>query len=316
MTTTRRRLGRSGPEITTIGMGTWAIGGPWKFGWGAQDDEASIAAIRRSLELGINWIDTAWVYGFGHSEQVVGRAIKGFRREDVIVATKGGRARTEDNGARGDMRPESVRQQVHDSLRNLDTDYIDLFQFHWPDTDTGTPVEESWQTLAELQDHGLVRWMGVSNFDVPLMQRCERIRHVDSLQPPYSLLRRDAEAELLPWCAANGTGVVVYSPMQAGLLTGKFDMARVAPEDWRRKAQWFQEPALTRNLAFVEKLRPIAARTGHTVGHLAVAWTLRRPELTAAIVGARNAAQAEENARGLGYELTAADLAEIDAALA
>lgn len=314
--TDTRRLGSAGPEITTVGLGTWAVGGPWKFGWGVQDDDESLGAIRRALELGINWIDTAWIYGFGHSEQVVGRAIAGIPRDSVIVATKCGRARTEDDGACGDLRPASIREQALESLRNLGTDYIDLFQIHWPDLDTGTPIEESWQAMAALQDEGLTRWIGVSNFDTGLLDRCEAIRHVDSLQPPYSLLKRDAEAALLPWCEAHGTGVVVYSPMQAGLLTGAFDMARVAEDDWRRRNPLFEEPRLAQNLAFVERLRPIAARTGHTVGHLAVAWTLRQPAITAAIVGARRASQADENARGLGYRLTEADLAEIDAALA
>ena len=312
----KRRLGRSGPEITTVGFGAWAAGGPWLVGWGPQSDDDSIAAIRRSLELGCNWIDTAAIYGLGHSEEVVGRAIRGMPRDQVIVATKCGRVPDAEGKPRGDLRPESIRKEMEASLRRLGTDYVDLYQIHWPDTETGTPVEESWGTLVELQQEGKARYLGVSNFDVPLLERCEAIRHVDSLQPPFSLLRREVEAETLPWCRENGTGVIVYSPMQAGLLSGSFDLNRVAEDDWRRRNPLFQEPQLSRNLAFVERLRPIAERSGRTVGQLAIAWVLSNPAVTAAIVGARRPEQVEVNVAAMGWRLSEADLAEIEAASA
>jgi aryl-alcohol dehydrogenase-like predicted oxidoreductase len=311
----KRKLGKNGPEITTVGFGAWAAGGAWKFGWGHQDDNDSIAAIRRALELGINWIDTAAVYGLGHSEDVVGRAIEGLTREDIIVATKCGRVPDETGTPHGNLSPASIRRELEVSLKRLRTDYLDLYQFHWPDTESGTPMEESWQAMADLQKEGKVRFIGVSNFEVPLMERIEPIAHIDSLQPPYSLLRRDVETEILPWCLANGTGVVVYSPMQAGLLSGTFDMSRVAEDDWRQRNPYFQQPRLSRNLAFVERIRPIAEREGKTVGNLAVAWTLHNPAVTSAIVGARSPQQVEQNVGGMGWRLSDADAAEIDVAL-
>lgn len=311
-----RTLGNSDLQITRVGYGAWAVGGSgWQFGWGSQDDNDSIAAIRRALELGINWIDTAAVYGLGHSEDVVGRAIEGLTREDIIVATKCGRVPDETGTPHGNLSPASIRRELEVSLKRLRTDYLDLYQFHWPDTESGTPMEESWQAMADLQKEGKVRFIGVSNFEVPLMERIEPIAHIDSLQPPYSLLRRDVETEILPWCLANGTGVVVYSPMQAGLLSGTFDMSRVAEDDWRQRNPYFQQPRLSRNLAFVERIRPIAEREGKTVGNLAVAWTLHNPAVTSAIVGARSPQQVEQNVGGMGWRLSDADAAEIDVAL-
>ncbi len=311
----KRRLGRSGPEITTVGFGAWAAGGPWKVGWGPQSDADSIAAMRRSVELGMNWIDTAAIYGLGHSEVVTGQAVKSLSREEVLIFTKCGRVPDETGTPHSDLRPDGIRRQAEESLRRLQVDVIDLFQFHWPDNETGTPIEESWAVMAELQDQGKVRWLGVSNFDVPLLERCEAIRHVDSLQPPFSLLRRDVEAEILPWCQAHGVGVIVYSPMQSGLLSGTFSLERVAEDDWRRRNPYFQEPQLSRHLAFVERLRPIAARRNKTVGQLAVAWTLMNPAVTGAIVGARRPAQVEENAGAMDWRLTDSEMAEIEAAL-
>ncbi len=311
----KRRLGKNGPEITTVGFGAWAAGGPWLFGWGSQDDAESVAAIRRALDLGANWIDTAAVYGWGHSEEVVGEAVRGMRREDVLVFTKCGRVKGEGDAPHSDLRPDSIRRQLDDSLRRLGMDYVDLFQFHWPDNETGTPVEESWAAMAALQAEGKTRWIGVSNFDVPLLERIQAVAHVDSLQPPFSLLRQDVAAETLPWCERNGTGVIVYSPMQAGLLSGTFDLSRVQPDDWRRRNPYFQEPRLTENLAFVERLRPIAARYGRTVGNVAVAWTLAHPAVTGAIVGARRPDQVEQNVGAMGFSLADADMAEIEAAL-
>ena len=310
-----RKLGRNGPEITTVGFGAWAAGGAWKVGWGPQSDDDSVAAIRRSLERGMNWIDTAAIYGLGHSEEVVGRAIRGLPRDEILVFTKCGRVPDETGTPRGDLRPDSIRREIEASLRRLGTDHVDLYQIHWPDTVTGTPVEASWETLAALQDEGKARHIGVSNFDVELLARCEAIRHVDSLQPPYSLLKRDIEAEILPWCRENGVGVIAYSPMQSGLLSGTFDIGRLAEDDWRRRAPAFQEPQLSRNLALVERLRPLAARHGRTVGQLAVAWTLMHPAVTGAIVGARRPMQVDENAEAMGWRLGDDEMAEIEAAV-
>ncbi len=313
--TDKRKLGCSGPEITTVGFGAWAAGGPWKVGWGPQSDEDSIAAIRRSLDLGMNWIDTAAIYGLGHSEEVVGRAILGLKRNEILIFTKCGRVPDESGTPHSDLTPASIRREMEASLRRLGTDYVDLYQFHWADQETGTPLVESWATMVALQNEGKTRWIGVSNFDAALLLECEAIRHVDSLQPPYSLLRRDIEADVLPWCLKNGTGVICYSPMQSGLLSGSFDMARVAEDDWRRRNAYFQEPQLSKNLAFVERLRPIAGRYGKTVGQLAIAWTLMHPAMTAAIVGARRPRQVDENAQAMGWRLTEDELAEIEGAV-
>jgi aryl-alcohol dehydrogenase-like predicted oxidoreductase len=310
-----RKLGSSGPEISTVGFGAWAAGGPWKVGWGPQSDDDSIAAIRRSLELGCNWIDTAAIYGLGHSEVVVGQALQGLDRSAVIVATKCGRVPDETGTPHSDLRPEAIRTQLEDSLRRLKMDYVDLYQIHWPDNETGTPLEESWAAMVALQIEGKVRYLGVSNFNVEQLEQCEAVRHIDSLQPPYSLLRRDIEADVLPWCSEHGVGVIVYSPMQAGLLSGAFDITRVAEDDWRRRNPYFQEPQLSRNLALVERLRPIAARHGKTVGQLAIAWTIAQPGVTAAIVGARRPEQVDQNAGAMGWQLTDGELAEIQAAL-
>jgi aryl-alcohol dehydrogenase-like predicted oxidoreductase len=288
-----RRLGDSGPELSTVGFGGWAIGGPWRFGWGAVDDDESVAAIRHAVEQGVNWVDTAPAYGLGHSEEVVGRSLAPYRvGEDVFVFTKCGR-RWEgrpDGVIENDLRPESIREECERSLRRLGLERIDVFQFHWPDWMTGTAVEESWGTRAALVDEGKARWIGVANFDLDLLERCEGIRHVDSVQPPLSLLARGARRTVLPWAAAHGAGVIVYSPMGSGLLTGTFDRDRIAsldPSDWRRESPAFQEPALGRNLELVELLRGIADRLGATLPELAVAWALAQSGVTAAIVGGR-----------------------------
>ncbi len=304
-----RQLGTDGPWLTEIGLGAWAIGGPWQWGWGAQEDEQSILTIHRALELGINWIDTAAVYGLGHSEEVVGRAIAG-RREEVFIATKCGLVWDDRGRVRNNLRPESIMREAENSLRRLNVEVIDLYQIHWPDPNT--PVEESWGALVRLQEKGLVRYIGVSNFDVPLLEKCEAIHHVNSLQPPYSLLRREVEVEILPWCRSHGVGVVAYSPMHSGLLTGKFDLSRLAPDDWRRKSPDFQEPQLSKNLAFVEALRPIAEKYGKTVGQLAIAWVLNHPAVTSAIVGARRPEQVEEIVGGAEWKIAAEDLQLIE----
>ena len=313
-----RRLGRAGPEISALGFGTWALAGRYRFGWGAVDDDESVAAIRRAVEAGVSWIDTAPTYGDGHSEEVVGRALEPFRAgEDVLVFTKCGRP------WRGgevffDLRPESIRAECEASLQRLQVERIDLYQFHWPDYGTGTPVEESWGTMVELVEEGKVRWLGVCNFDVEQLETCEAIRHVDSLQPPLSLLNRHARRELIPWAHEHGTGVIAYSPMASGLLTGSFNregLDRLAEDDWRRKAPPFQEPALSRNLALVEALGPIASRLGVTVASLALGWVLAVPGVTGAIVGGRRPSQLDDWLGADRLELDERTLAEIDSAV-
>jgi aryl-alcohol dehydrogenase-like predicted oxidoreductase len=289
-----RTLGKNGPELSVIGLGAWAIGGPWLYGWGPVDDDESIRAIHEAIELGINWIDTAAVYGLGHSEEVVGRALSGMR-ERVFIATKCGLVWDEGGNVANNLRPESIRKEVEASLRRLRMDVIDLYQFHWPDP--ATPVEESCETMVRLQEEGKIRYLGVSNFDVSLLQACETRAHVQSLQPPYSLLNRRVETDILPFCAQHDVGVIAYSPMQSGLLSGAFDMTKLAPDDWRRKYEWFQEPRLPRALSFVETLRPLAAEYGMTVGQLAIAWVLAHRAVTSAIVGGRTRAQVREFVR-------------------
>jgi len=315
-------LGSSGLDITTVGFGAWAIGGGgWAFGWGPQDDADSLAAMRRALELGINWIDTAAVYGLGHSEELVGRLLRELpARARPLVFTKCGLVWDERNRmaeARRVLRPDSIRNECEASLRRLGVERIDLYQFHWPD-ETGTPVEDSWQAMVRLVEEGKVRAAGVSNFAVPLLERCEAIHHVDSLQPPFSLIRRDAAEREIPWCAEHETGVIVYSPMQSGLLTDSFTAARVAalaPDDWRRRSPQFQQPALGKNVALRDALKPIARRHGTTASAVAVAWTLAWPGVTGAIVGARTAAQVDGWIGAATLDLTAADLDEIAAAI-
>jgi aryl-alcohol dehydrogenase-like predicted oxidoreductase len=312
-----RKLGYSDLHITTVGLGTWAIGGEWTYGWGPQDDAESIAAIHRALELGINWIDTAAVYGVGHSEEVVGKALQG-RRQGVIVATKFGRIADRATGkVYGDLKAESVRREAENSLRRLNIDFIDLYQMHWPSPEED--IEEAWGVVADLVREGKVRYGGVSNYNVAQLKRVQPIHPVASVQPPYSMLRRDVETALLPYCAAQNIGVVVYGPMQAGLLTGKFSAERVAAldaGDWRKRNEQFQEPRLSATLALIEKLRPIAACYHRTPAQLAIAWVLRRPEVTSAIVGARRPSQIEETAPAGDWSLPAEDIAEIEEYLA
>jgi aryl-alcohol dehydrogenase-like predicted oxidoreductase len=314
-----RRLGRDGPELSVVGVGAWAIGGPWRFGWGPQDDDESIAALHKAFDAGVTWVDTAAVYGLGHSEEVVGQVLRE-RAGGELVFTKCGRPwyGREHNEPTYDLRPETIRFELEQSLKRLGTDHVDLYQFHWPDTTTGTPVEESWGTMAELVTEGKVRWAGVCNLDVGLLERCQRIRHVDSLQPPYSLLDRAAADELIPWCAANGTGVIGYSPLGSGLLSGSFDAQRardLPAGDWRRGSPEFQEPALSRSLALAERLEPVAERHGVPVAAVAVAWVLATPGVTGAIVGARRPSQVDGWLPAGSLQLTDADLAELRAAV-
>jgi aryl-alcohol dehydrogenase-like predicted oxidoreductase len=313
-----RKLGKDGPEITRVGFGAWAIGGGgWSYGWGPQDDEASLKAMRRAIALGINWIDTAAVYGLGHSEELVGRLLKELPTSDrPYVFTKCGLVWDKRNpiaDPRQTLRPESIRRECDASLRRLGVERIDLYQFHWPD-ENGTPVEDSWGEMGRLVEEGKVRWAGVSNFDVTLLERCERIRHVDSLQPPFSAINRQAAATEIPWCAEHKTGVIVYSPMQSGLLTEKWTLDRVkalAPDDWRRRSPDFQSPNVEKNLALRDALKPIADRHGATVAAVAVAWTLAWDGVTGAIVGARSPEQVDGWIGATSIELSAADLDEI-----
>ncbi len=318
-----RRLGTTDMALTTVGFGAWAVGGgDWVFGWGPQDDEQSIASIHHAVERGINWIDTAAVYGLGHSEEVVGRAVSALPAgERPYIFTKCGLVWSErDRMAppRQVLRPESIRAECGASLRRLGIERIDLYQFHWPD-ETGTVVEDSWTAMIRLQEEGKIAACGVSNFDVALLERCESLRHVDSLQPPFSLIRRQAAAEEIPWCAGHGTGVIGYSPMQSGLLTDRFTEARVtalAEHDWRRRSPDFKPPRLRRNLAIRDALRPIAKRHETTVAAVAIAWTLAWPGVTGAIVGARTPDQVDGWIGAASLELDSRDLDDILKAIA
>jgi aryl-alcohol dehydrogenase-like predicted oxidoreductase len=321
MSLKKRALGKSGIEITTVGLGTWAIGGGgWLFGWGQQDDDASIAAIRHGVDLGINWVDTAAIYGLGHSEEVVRQAVSEIpSSQRPLIFTKCGLTADRNkpfDPPRRDLRPQTIRRECEASLQRLGVERIDLYQFHWPDP--STPVEDSWGEMKRLIEEGKVRAGGVSNFDVPLLERCERVRHVDSLQPPFSMIRREAAADVIPWCDSHGTGVIVYSPMQSGLLTDRFTAERVsqfAQDDWRRNSPEFREPNLRRNLRLRDALRPIAKRYNTTVAAIAVAWTHSWPGVTGAIVGARSAEQVDGWIRAGEIELTRQDLDEIARAI-
>ncbi len=317
-----RQLGTTDMSITRVGFGAWATGGGgWSFGWGPQDDDESIAAINHAFERGVNWIDTAAIYGLGHSEEVVGRALrKRGPSNRPYVFTKCGMVWDRNDRFKEPIRslhPASIRKECEASLRRLSIERIDLYQFHWPD-DTGVPIETSWRAMVQLVEEGKVRAIGVSNFDVPLLKKCEAIRHVDSLQPPFSLIKREAAASEIPWCRAHGTGVICYSPMQSGILTDTFSAERVkkmAPDDWRQRSANFQTPKLERNLALRDALIPIARRHNTTVSSVAIAWTLAWPGVTGAIVGARSAEQVDGWIDAATLTLSAGDLDEIALAI-
>jgi len=310
-----KQLENSDLFITPVGFGSWAIGGAgWQFAWGEQNDEASAAAIRRALELGVNWIDTAAVYGLGHSEEIVARALASWPGPRPHVFTKCGLRWDAKGQTHRVLRAASIRQECEDSLRRLEVGTIDLYQIHWPVEDT-RELEEGWSTMAQLQREGKVRWIGVSNFNVDQMKRAQAIAPITSLQPRYSLVHREVESEILPYCEHEGIGVIVYSPMASGLLTGAMTRDRITKlpdDDWRKRDPDFNEPKLSANLALVERLRAIASRHGCSPGAVAVAWTLRHPAVTAAIVGARKPAQADDVAAGAAVHLTQADFKEID----
>lgn len=308
----KRKLGYSDLELTTVGLGTWAIGGPWHFGWGPQDDGEAIGAILTALEKGINWIDTAPIYGCGHSEELVGKALKQTKARPFI-ATKCGLLWNEKRQKVNCLKAKSIRQECHDSLKRLGAEVIDLYQMHWGEPDED--IEEAWEEMAKLAGEGKVRYIGVSNFTVDQIERVRKIAPVASFQPAYNMLHREVEDELLGYCAQNDIGVVVYSPMDRGLLTGKFSQERLAGlplDDHRRRKPDFQEPEFTATLEFVERLRSVAERSGMTLAQLAIIWVLRRPEVTAAIVGARRPDQIAETYKASGLELGDEDIEEIE----
>jgi aryl-alcohol dehydrogenase-like predicted oxidoreductase len=321
MTLLTHPLGNSGMHITRVGFGSWAIGGGgWSFGWGPQDDAESLATMRHALELGINWIDTAAIYGLGHSEDVVGRLLRTLpHAERPLIFTKCGLVWDERDRMKAPQRnltPDSIRRECEASLRRLGIERIDLYQFHWPDADTR--VEDSWSAVVRLIEEGKIRAAGVSNFDAALLERCEAIRHVDSLQPPFSLINRTAAEKEIPWCASHETGVICYSPMQSGLLTENFTAERVAAlaeDDWRQRATEFQEPRLGRNLALRDALRPIAQRHETSVSCIAIAWALSWAGVSGAIVGARTPTQVDGWIGAAAIELTRHDLDEIAEAI-
>ncbi len=310
-----KQLGNSSLEITSLGIGAWAMGGGgWAFGWGPQDDEESIGAIRAAVEGGLNWVDTAAVYGLGHSEEVVARALEGVSPRPYVF-TKCARVWDENRQIGKSLKRDSIRRECESSLRRLQVDVIDLYQMHWPEPDED--IEEGWETMAKLKEEGKVRWIGVSNFNAAQLERARRIAPITSLQPPYSIVQPEVEASVLPYCQQHGIGVIAYAPMKSGLLTGKMTRERLAslPEDdFRRRNPFFQEPILSRALGVVEVLKAIAARHGRTPGEAAIAWVLRHPAVTGAIVGLRNAGQLEGVIGAAEFRLSEAEVAEIAAA--
>jgi aryl-alcohol dehydrogenase-like predicted oxidoreductase len=311
-----RRFGKTDMEITRIGFGSWAIGGGgWGGAWGPQDDEEAVGAIRRAVELGLNWIDTAAVYGLGHSEELVARALKGLS-ERPYVFTKCSRVWDESGNVFDSLKKDSVKRECEDSLRRLQTDVIDLYQIHWPRPEED--IEEGWSALAELKEEGKVRHIGVSNFDVSQMERAQSIAPVETLQPPYNLINRGVEEEILPYCEEQNIGVIVYSPMRSGLLTGKMTRERLQnlpSDDWRRNSPDFQEPRLSRNLELVELLEEIGKEHEHSPAEVAIAWTLRHPAVTATIVGGRRPDQVDGIIGAAELRLSKDELGRIEAFL-
>jgi aryl-alcohol dehydrogenase-like predicted oxidoreductase len=308
-----RQFGNTDMHITPIGFGTWALGGgDWAFGWGPQDDEQSIAAIHRALDLGINWIDTAAVYGLGHSEEIVARALKD-RSEQPYVFTKCSRVWDDNGEISSSLKAQSIRRECENSLRRLRVDVIDLYQMHWPMPES--ELEEGWETMAQLKDEGKVRYIGVCNFNVEQMRRVMRIAPISTLQPPYSLVKPEVEEEILPFCQEQEIGVIVYSPMMSGLLSGSMTRERIAKlpdNDWRKRNAEFQEPRLSHNLALVEQLQGIGYMHSRSPGEVAIAWTLHNPAVTAAIVGARRPEQVDNIIGAAEFRLTEAEFDQIE----
>jgi aryl-alcohol dehydrogenase-like predicted oxidoreductase len=315
---TLRTFGNSDLQLTPIGFGAWAIGGGnWEFAWGPQDDNESIVAIHRALELGINWIDTAAIYGLGHSEEMVGRAVKSWTGAKPLVFTKCSMRWHQDRSIYRSLKAGSLAEELEGSLRRLGVEAVDLYQIHWPNPEE--EIEEGWETLERFREQGKIRWIGVSNFSVEQMKRALKIAPITSLQPPYSMLRRAVEAEVLPFAKEHGIGVINYSPMVSGLLTGSMTAERVAAlpaDDWRRRAVEFNEPRLSKNLRLVELLREVGGGHGVSPGVVAVAWTLRNPAITAAIVGGRSGKQVEGIAQALDFRLSEDEFTRINEFLA
>jgi aryl-alcohol dehydrogenase-like predicted oxidoreductase len=315
-----RKLGNSDLQLTPVGFGAWAIGGGgWEFAWGSQEDTDSVAAILRALELGVNWIDTAAVYGTGHSEEIVAQALEQWKGKRPYVFTKCVLRWDENRKVFQDHSAASIRRECEDSLRRLQTEFIDLYQMHWPPKDNGAGLEEAWQEMSKLKAEGKVRWIGVSNFDVSQMERAATIAPVTSNQPPYSIIRRKIEEEILPHCLKNGIGVISYAPMASGLLTGAMTRERAASlsaDDFRSRNPEFKEPNLSKNLELVDRLRLVGARHGCGPGAVAIGWVLRHPAITGAIVGSRNARQAEGVMNAGDLKLTKDEIAEIEGAAA
>jgi aryl-alcohol dehydrogenase-like predicted oxidoreductase len=307
-------LGNSDIRITRFGFGAWAAGGGgWQFGWSTQDDNDSIAAIHTALELGVNWIDTAAVYGLGHSEQIVAKAVREWPGTKPYVFTKCGMVWDDRREVGYSLKADSIRRECENSLRRLNAEVIDLYQIHWP-ADDSSETQEGWATLAALQKEGKVRWIGTSNFSRVELQAAQLIAPITSLQPPYSLIRRDIEKDVLPFCKEEGIGVIVYSPMASGLLTGAMTAERAAklpPDDWRSTNPEFQEPRLSQNLLLAQRVRALAERRGVSPGALAAAWTLSNPAVTGAIIGARSAKQVQEVFPHADLVLTSEETAEI-----
>ncbi len=308
-----RQFGKTDLYITPLGFGSWAVGGGgWQFAWGSQDDRKSIAAINRALDQGVNWIDTAAVYGLGHSEEVVARALKG-RAERPYIFTKCSMIWDEEGNISHSLKRGSIRREVEDSLRRLQVEAIDLYQIHWPDPEKD--IEEGWSTLSDLKREGKVRYIGVSNFNVEQLQRAMDIDRVDTLQPPYSLIHPDVDDEVLPFCEKNGIGVIVYSPMMSGLLSGRMTRERIAQfpdDDWRKNNPEFQEPRISRNLGLAELLKSIGRDHGLSAGEIAIAWTLRLSAVTGAIVGGRNPSQVDGIIGAADFRLSEIEIAEIN----
>jgi aryl-alcohol dehydrogenase-like predicted oxidoreductase len=315
-----RKLGNSDLRITPVGFGAWAIGGGgWEFAWGGQEDSDSVAAIKRALELGVNWIDTAAVYGTGHSEEIVARAVKEWHGARPYIFTKCSLVWDEKRKVSSNHGADSIRRECESSLRRLQVETIDLYQMHWPPPDNGPGLEEAWQTMAALQKEGKVRWIGVSNFNVEQLKRAQKITPVTSLQPPYSLIRRNIESEILPYCEKQEIGVISYSPMASGLLTGAMTRERAAAlpaDDFRSRNPEFKEPRLSKNIELVERLRQVGRRHSVSPGEVAIAWALRLPAITGVIVGARNAKQAEGVMSAAELKLSKQEIDEIEGAAA
>ena len=312
----KQKLGNSNIEITKIGFGAWAIGGPgYAFGWGRQDDNDSIEAIHKALELGVNWIDTAAVYGTGHSEKIVAEALKQWQDEKPYIFTKCSLVWDEKRNISNSYKPESIRNECENSLKRLKVDAIDLYQMHWPPPNDDSLIDPAWEAMAKLKEDGKVKWIGISNFNVKQMKQAEKIAPVTSFQPPYSMLHRNVEKEILPYCRNQNIGVIVYSPMASGMLTGSMTLERIKnfpDNDWRKGSPDFTEPKLSRNLQIVEKLKEIGKKYNRNPGEIAVAWVLKNPAVTGAIVGARNEKQVNGVYYASEFELDKDDIEEIE----